>query len=1149
VRKILLALCVLLLTSPAWAAEPIIQGDAQFVYSQEIDGVVNPEIESVYKYTSVISASPAITLEGLDAIFPSRLDGMAFSVLYTHETGKSGIHPGTFIFQFTKDDILDFPNGAAIMDEIEGSGAPIDVLFKYFDPVFVIYGPDGEKISVNIKNFSFDFEFITGDYNIMALSFPVVLADGYPDTFCIEYVSEYPVVYDAMVSETNAGVSGDGNIEVAFALVPNEKATDVARYDFPILEPNGEKGYVIFDDPSEYLDIPEMSDVSAAIIASGETSFTDTENGFSFETSTESEKNAAFVHFAVHSDDSGTLAVNGYPLDTDEILLPDGTRYLTADFVLVNKLFGVGILVSEKDGKKTVFVFDGATDDVLAASVEVVPEPSLDALFYHERGSFEASYLEGLPDQTENVSGTFSSATLPLLDNMTEQVAPVNFEATIDAGSSVFGIYEFSFFGDDVPDIDTYLLQEDVYYVFDFVRPILSVGDITFDVYEFLEANGRPDLISVSGSLQTGLSIKVPVVFSDNVPFEVSIEGNYLLISDGNEDGVLSIGSYIGVLGEIVEPSIDELFYHDHGSFEVLSQAELENQTEAVSVVFSDAELPLLEDMTEQIAPVELMADIDTGSAVFGWYEFSLFGDDVPDIDADAIREDINNIFDYVRPVLSVDGITFDVYDYLATNERTELISISGSLQTGFSIKVPILFLDKAPRAISLEDDYLGSYLHISDGNEDGVLNIGLYIGIMERASEIEEALLLSTPEISLKKADLQIGLQEADAVFELAEAALWPGKAGVSAATHIVSFTGTYGGEGKYVPLDVTLSVAVETLQALSRKGYDDMLDAWGENPFALFDHFHIYKQVGDFVYDLVIMGGKEAFVLSGDPTTKINISFTVVLIDDIGFVSFDDSLSAFIIYDGERDSELTDPLFIGALVPDKPEGGVERPVLNAPSVSLKLANIDASSLGLEEAEADFEYLGLTDWPGKEGVLDAVSVGSFEGEYDGTGKYVPLRMEVSVTSYDLGRLSKDRHAKVISKWTEDRTAFLDYFHVYKQVGDLVYDLVMLGGKEAFTVSGDPTTRVTVSFPAILIDDAGNTYCDEDLGFVIYDGNPDGKLVDPLFVGTPEQVPVDEGEDDEEGDEELKHILPDNPEGPSTGHSDMDKWFKIFSLF
>ena len=93
----------------------------------------------------------------------------------------------------------------------------------------------GEKVSINVKNFSFDFDFITRDPSTMALSFPVVLADGYPETFCIEYVNDYPFVYDAMVSETNAGVSGDGKIEVAFALVPNERATDVARQDFPIL--------------------------------------------------------------------------------------------------------------------------------------------------------------------------------------------------------------------------------------------------------------------------------------------------------------------------------------------------------------------------------------------------------------------------------------------------------------------------------------------------------------------------------------------------------------------------------------------------------------------------------------------------------------------------------------------------------------------------------------------------------------------------------------------------------------------------------------------------------------------------------------------------------------------------------------------------
>ncbi len=43
-KKILLALCILLLAFPSWAASRVIQGDAQFVYSQEIDETVNPKI-------------------------------------------------------------------------------------------------------------------------------------------------------------------------------------------------------------------------------------------------------------------------------------------------------------------------------------------------------------------------------------------------------------------------------------------------------------------------------------------------------------------------------------------------------------------------------------------------------------------------------------------------------------------------------------------------------------------------------------------------------------------------------------------------------------------------------------------------------------------------------------------------------------------------------------------------------------------------------------------------------------------------------------------------------------------------------------------------------------------------------------------------
>ncbi len=1175
VKKILLALCILLLAFPSWAASRVIQGDAQFVYSQEIDEAVNPKIGEeqefvgfdpegepiyttipIYKYTSI--TSPTVTLGNVATIFPLNLDGMVFNVSYSSVSGKPGIYPGVFTFQFSKSEILMLPNGAVIMDEIENSTSPVDVLFKYFDPVFVIYGTDGEKVSINVKNFPLNFSFVTGSYEDMAISFPVVLADGYPDTFCIEQVNGYLFVYDAMVSQENAGVISDGKIEVAFALVPNEKATNIARQDFPILELY-EQGYVIFDDPSKYLNIPEMIGVSSAALSSGETSFVEIENGFSFTANTEAQKSATFVQCAIHSESSGIVNINGYPLETEEVLLPDGTKYLITKFVLVNGSFATGAFISGD----VAYIFDGITDDAFTAEAKVTSSSSstssLDALFYHDRGSFHVSSLEGLENQTSDITGSFSSTTLSLLEGFTEQISPMKFEAAVDTGSSVYGIYEWTIVRSDIPNADPDLfLQDGAYAIFNYVRPILSVGDVIFDVYDYLLTNGRMGMLNVSGSLQTGFSIKIPIILSDKGPRSISIteepyvegpEGfslSYLHISDGNENGAITVSSCIGVV-EIPAPEpepepLEALFYHDRGSFYVVSLEDLENQTENISGSFTTTTLPLLEGFSEQIAPMKLDVAVDEGSSVYGVYEWSFLGTDVPGIDADAIRENINNIFDYVRPILSVGNIVFDVYDYLAVNGKLDLLNVSGSLQAGFSIKVPIILSDKAPRNVSIEENRLC----ISDGNENGIAAVGSYIGILERPTEPTEEPLLSTQNIRLEKADAQLKLPEADAIFELGAVATWPGKEGVLAATFVGSFVGTYDGVGKYAPLKVTISIAAADLRTLSQSGYGAMLAGWQESPSVFFDRFHVYKQVGNFIYDLVMMGGKDAFTISGDPTTRINISFNVALVDDLGLVLFDEAQSAFIVYDGIGDGKLIDPLFIGAIALEKPEEKPTQPVISSSTMSLKLVDIDASSLGLEEAEADFEYVGLTDWPDKEGVLKAISVGSFEGEYDGTGKYVPLKMEISVTSYDLDVLSKDRHAKVISKWVEDSSAFLDYFHVYKQIGDAIYDLVMMGGKDAFTVSGDPTTRVTISFPVVLVDDIGNSYHDETMGFVIYDGEKDGKLVDPLFVGTPEQVPVEETEEDEE---EVKHILPDNPEGPSTGHSDLDKWIKIFSLF
>ena len=134
-------------------------------------------------------------------------------------------------------------------------------------------------------------------------------------------------------------------------------------------------------------------------------------------------------------------------------------------------------------------------------------------------------------------------------------------------------------------------------------------------------------------------------------------------------------------------------------------------------------------------------------------------------------------------------------------------------------------------------------------------------------------------------------------------------------AATSVGSFVGTYDGVGKYVPLKVTVSVTAVDLKTLSQDSYNAMLAAWQESPSAFFDHFHVYKQVGNFIYDLVMMGGKDAFIISGDPTTRINISFNVALVDDLGLVFFDEAQSAFIVYDGIGDGKLIDPLFIGAI------------------------------------------------------------------------------------------------------------------------------------------------------------------------------------------------------------------------------------------
>jgi len=735
VKKCVLMLCVLLaLVSPAAA---FVQGDEQFFFSSDMLEEVNPNLgddaNPSYRYTSV--SDPGIVLNDISTVFPSRLAGMSFVASYAPE-GKTAVYPGFLTLQFTESEILALPKGQAIMSEIRASQS-LDVLLKYFDPVFVVYGADGNKISINVKNYPFNFNFTPGDYRVMSFSFPVVFADGYPETFCIEMIGRYAAVYDAVVSETNSGKIGDGKIEVSFALVPNEKALGAAVSDYPVLEPYGSKGYVVFDDCSKYLGSAEMSGVFSARIESGNTAFSRLDGGFSFESpySNFPGKGSSLVTAYIKASEApDVFTVNGYSLPFKTTALPDGSVYAYSSFVLVDGSFVSDILMS---GDMPV-VFDGSNNGVLTASVSAKKAASA-SFFYHGRGSFEVIPKEGFSGLS---SGGFTQAVLPLIDGIASQISPVRFEGTVGQGKSVYGTYEFVIRRDDFPSLKVQSLSE----IFDIVRPVLFAGDVGFDLYDYLTVNGKADLLSLSGSLQAGISVKVPVVLSDREPAGVSLGSDYISISDGRTDGSVVLSSYIGTL----------------------------------------------------------------------------------------------------------------------------------------------------------------------------------------KKSENKETHLLSSSTLSLKKANIDISSlydgEEAEADFDWTGQTDWPGKEGVLDAVSVGSFVGTYDGSGKYSSLKVEVSVSASDLKKLSADRYKKVCASWTEDRTKFLDYYHVYKQIGSSVYDLVLLGGKSAFTVAGDPTSKVVVSFNAALIDDVGTPVFDDGLQCFIIYDGAKDGNLIDPLFIGT--PESvPEDASETP------------------------------------------------------------------------------------------------------------------------------------------------------------------------------------------------------------------------------
>ncbi|MFY9412771.1 MAG: hypothetical protein WAQ11_07875, partial [Dethiobacteria bacterium] len=128
-KKILCVICLLLLCSPAFAVDPIVQEDEQFVYSSDIDSTVNRNLgdaeNPIFKYDSV--TNPVVEKKDIDETFPSRLAGMVFTASYA-TSGKTAIYPGILTLQFSRSEITAFSNGSKIMDEIRETQDPIEVL-------------------------------------------------------------------------------------------------------------------------------------------------------------------------------------------------------------------------------------------------------------------------------------------------------------------------------------------------------------------------------------------------------------------------------------------------------------------------------------------------------------------------------------------------------------------------------------------------------------------------------------------------------------------------------------------------------------------------------------------------------------------------------------------------------------------------------------------------------------------------------------------------------------------------------------------------------------------------------------------------------------------------------------------------------------
>lgn len=693
----------------------------------------------------------------------------------------------------------------------------------------------------------------------------------------------------------------DGKLSFTVTVEITKTSPEESPYPFTIQTPNGN---IVFKDPTEYLNIPELSGIAAAQFLPEDVAV----DGGSFDISC-SESSAALARVSIfvtdeeleemdYSNDSVLyLTLNGYRVSCDVTVVPGGV-VLSRDVLMVDGSFSPSVF--ESDG--VLVLFDGAKDGRLKIS----------AGWEMEKGQEEAGSRFPTGKSCDNGYVLFKSPDdyldIPELAAKRAKVALVNDIdiETLQDGFKVDAAYENS------SDVGVVFVTASVY--------LKDAGEGST-----LTVNGKK-IDATAVALPDGIVLTVQFVLVDDVfmPDVINLQ-DAVIVFDGVRDGHLT---FEAKAVKKTETSRYITYRHDRGALKIDTQGALPDEFRQVlpsGGSFSPAVISLLEGFTGQVAPVSLNVSYDNAkenSAVTGVFEFTVFRSDVPSLQISSNAEAL----DYLRPVVGVKGVFFDVYDFLRKNGAESLMGVSGTLDTGLTFSVPVIMADSSAFGISLGD----SAIVIKDGSLDGKFLIETYVGILKKQQESKvvfnsEKIQLKTRNIILPDSyDIDM---ESDVDFEALDAEDWPGMDGVAGAVFAGGFTGSVS-SGRGVSLTVSSSVTAAELKKMDKSRYDKMLTAWTAGEKSKFlSYYHLYKKINNDIYDLVLAGDKNIFTISGDPNSKIVISFPAVIVDGENMVPvvYDESAECFIIYDGNKDGKVRDPLFVG--LPEITEEPEEEP------------------------------------------------------------------------------------------------------------------------------------------------------------------------------------------------------------------------------